>query len=114
PNKAACWSPAAPDTGMPSAVTPNRPLDGRTSGSTDIGTPNRSHSSSDHANVRMSNKEVRLAFETSVACRAPAVSFQINQASMVPTATSGPAVTPPSVNSHANFVAEKYGSSTRP
>ena len=38
PNSAACWSPAMPDTGMPAgtpvpgAVTPKRPLDGRTSG----------------------------------------------------------------------------------
>ena len=44
PNRAACWSPAMPLTGdaaparpTPAAVTPKRPLDGRTSGSTRVG-----------------------------------------------------------------------------
>src|SRR5438132_216575 len=38
-----------PLTGMPSAVVPKRPLDGRTSGRHVIGTPKRSHSSADQA-----------------------------------------------------------------
>ena len=44
-----------------SAVTPKRPLDGRTSGSAAIGTSNRSHISVAPRSVRMSNSIVRLA-----------------------------------------------------
>ena len=73
PISAACWSPATPEIGMPagqpdaSAVSPNRPLDGSTEGSADIGTPNRSHSSADHCSDRMSNSIVLLALVGSVA-----------------------------------------------
>ena len=103
PNRAACWSPAMPDTGMPagaplpSTVTPTRPLDGRTSGRAPTGTPSRAASSSLHARRPMSKSIVRLAFDGSVACTAPPVSCQRTHASMVPRARSGPAGTPPSV-----------------
>ena len=108
PNSADCWSPAIPLTGMPSAVTPNRPLDGRTSGRHEVGTPRRSHSSSDHWSSVMSYRSVRLAFDGSVACTAPSVSFQSTQLSTVPNARSGfAASTPPSVRSHSSFVPEK-------
>ncbi len=123
PNSAACWSPAIPETGIPAgtprpaAVTPNRPLDGRTSGRADAGTPKRSRSSSDHAIVRMSKSIVRLALDGSVASTPPSgppVRFHSSHASMVPSARSGLSSTPPSVSSHSALVAEKYGSSTRP
>ena len=123
PNRAACWSPAMPDTGMPaatpvpSAVTPNRPLEGRTSGRALAGTPNRSSSSSDHANERMSNSIVRLALDGSVANTPPStppVRFHSTHASMVPTARSGVTATPPSPSNHSTLVAEKYGSRTSP
>ena len=45
---------------------------------------------------------------------APPVRFQSSQESTVPNARSASASTPPSVSSHSSFVAEKYGSSTRP
>ena len=45
---------AAGTPGVSGAVTPNRPLDGRTSGSMAGGTPNSSHSSGDHWRRRMS------------------------------------------------------------
>jgi len=66
----------------------------------------------DHERVRMSSSSVRLAFETSVACTAPAadvppVRFQSSHESIVPNATSGPGSTPPSRKIHASFVAEK-------
>ena len=76
PIRAACWSPATPEIGMPpghpasSDVSPNRPLDGKTVGRADIGTPNRPHMSADHNSVRMSKSIVRLAFVGSVACPA--------------------------------------------
>ncbi len=57
---------------------------------------------------------MRLAFEGSVACTSPPVSFQSSQVSMVPTATSAEGSMPPSVKSQASFVPEKYGSSTSP
>ncbi len=62
----------------------------------------------------MSYSRVRDALVASVACTAPPVSFQTIQLSTVPTATSGPAVRPPAVNSHSSFEPEKYGSSTSP
>ena len=76
----------------PSAVTPKRPLDGRTSGRAAAGTPKRSSSSSDHASERMSNSIVRLALEGSVANTPPSgppVRFHSTQASTVPSARSG-------------------------
>src|SRR4029078_10897516 len=114
PISAACWSPATPEIGMPDSVTPNLPLDGITVGSADIGTPNSSHSAVDHCRVRMSNSIVRLAFVGSVACTVPPVRFQINQASMVPSASSLSTGISRLASNHSNFVAEKYGSSTRP
>ena len=51
----------------------------------------------------MSKSMVRLALEGSVAWTAPPVSFHSSQLSMVPTATSGPSATPPSVRSHSTF-----------
>jgi hypothetical protein len=95
-------------------VTPKRPDEGRTSGKHAIGTPNSAQSSLDHANVLMSKSIVRLAFDGSVTCTAPAVRFQRSHASMVPTARSSSAGTPPSFRSHSILEAEKYGSSTRP
>src|SRR5436190_1145078 len=116
PNKAACWSPAAPLIGTPSsrsrpsspdATTPNLPDEGRTSGNAANGTPKRSHNSLDQESDRMSNSIVRDALETSVACTAPFVSFHNSHASIVPSARPGPASTPPSRNSHSNLEAEK-------
>src|SRR4051812_38343448 len=104
-----------PEIGMPggsperSAVTPNRPLDGRTSGRHEAGTPNKVHRSVDQASRPMSKSMVRLAFEGSVACTSPPVRFQSNHESTVPNARFGPTSTPPSVSSHSNFEAEKYG-----
>src|SRR3954465_6556756 len=104
-----------PDTGTRSpaaasgTVVANRPLVGRTSGRHDIGTPNSSHSSSDHAPVRMSNSNVRLAFDGSVAWIAPSESFQRSQESTVPKARFGVTSTPPVVSSQLILVAEKYG-----
>ena len=43
-----------PEAAQASVVVPNRPHDARTSGSDDIGTPNRSHSCSDHMPAPMS------------------------------------------------------------
>ena len=97
-----------------SEVVPKRPLDGSTSGSADMGTPNRSQRSPDHCSVRMSNSIVRLAFVGSVACTAPTVRFQISHESIVPSANSSSIAMSRSVNSHSNFDAEKYGSSTNP
>jgi hypothetical protein len=113
PNSAACWSPAMPLTGtpaptaVPSAVTPKRPLDGRTSGRHDAGTSNRSSSSGAHERARMSNSMVRLAFDASVACSRPPVSCHSSQLSTVPKARSGDRSTPPSRSSHSSFDAEK-------
>ena len=120
PNNAACWSPAIPEIGIPfgtpgtSVVTPNRPLDGRTVGRTDMGTPRSSHISALHCNVLMSNNIVRLAFEGSVTNAAPAVSFHTSHESIVPIhkcSTGGTAVC---CNNQAALVPEKYGSRTRP
>ena len=69
-----------PAIGMPSGspgtprVSPIRPDDGTTTGSTARGTPISSSSSSDQASVWRSNSSVREALVTSVACVAPAVS----------------------------------------
>ena len=50
----AAWTLASIALLFSGAVTPNRPLDGATSGSIDAGTPNRSASSGDHWRRRMS------------------------------------------------------------
>ncbi len=99
-----------PGSGVPGAVTPKRPADGRTSGRHEAGTPKSSVSSSDQSRDLMSNSIVRLAFEGSVACTPPSgppVSFHSSHESTVPKARSGPASTPPSVSSHSSLVAEK-------
>ena len=120
PNNAACWSPAIPEIGIPfgtpgtSVVTPNRPLDGRTVGRTDMGTPSSSHISALHCNVLMSNSMVRLAFEGSVTKAAPAVNFHTSHESIVPMHKCSIGGTFVCCNSHAAFVPEKYGSSTSP
>src|SRR5437879_6253607 len=104
-----------PLIGMPSAVVPSRPLLGRTSGRHEPGTPNRSHSSSDHARRVMSYSKVRDAFDGSVMWTPPPdppVRFHTIHESTVPKARSASAVTPPSPSSHSSLVAEKYGSST--
>ena len=98
----------------PDPVTPKEPLEGRTSGSASIGTPNSEHSSGSHCRAPMSNSMVRPALVASVAWTRPPVRFHTIQLSTVPRATSGPAVTPPSVSIHSSFEAEKYGSSTSP
>ena len=61
----------------------------------------------------MSNSIVRAAFVTSVTWRPPPVSFHTSQLSTVPNASSvaGCSVR---ASSHSSFVAEKYGSGTRP
>src|SRR5690349_22208528 len=96
---------------------PNDPEDGRTSGSIDAGTPNHAQSSSLHAIASMSYSIVRDAFVGSVACTAPPVRRQINQVSIVP-AISDPerarSASDESFRIHSSFVAEKYGSTTRP
>ncbi len=78
PKRAACWSPAMPLTGTArpaaacsGAVTPKRPLLGRTSGRHEAGTPSSSQRSSDQQRLRMSKRSVRLAFDGSVACTPP-------------------------------------------
>ena len=56
---------------------------------------------------------VREAFVTSVTCAAPPVSFQTSQLSTVPKASRS-VETSVRARSHSSFVAEKYGSGTRP
>jgi hypothetical protein len=113
PNSADCWSPAIPLTGTVSpaaasaTVVPKRPLVARTSPSAARGTSKSAQSSSDQSPVRMSNSSVRHAFDGSVACTAPPVSFQSSHESTVPNARSAERSTPPSRRSHASFVAEK-------
>ncbi len=116
PKSAACWSPAMPLTGtrrpaaQSGAVTPKRPLVARTLGRHEAGTSNSASSSSDHARESMSNNRVRLAFDASVVCTPPTaapVRFQRIHESTVPNASVGVRSTPPSVSSHASFVAEK-------
>src|SRR5437867_11863009 len=69
PKSADCWSPAMPLTGIAASrnrsgsVTPNRPLDGNTSGRSPSSTPNTSSSSGDQAHFVMSYNSVREAFE---------------------------------------------------
>ena len=113
PNSAACWSPAMPLTGMPagtpqrSEVTPNRPLDGSTSGSAATGTPNTAHISGLHASVRMSNSIVRLALDGSVAWTSPPVRFHSSQVSIVPSARSSSTGMSRLASSHSIFEPEK-------
>jgi hypothetical protein len=98
------FSPAA----WAGSVIPKRPDDGLTSGRDRRGTPNSSHSGSDHSPSLRSNSRVRLALEGSVAKTRPPVSVQTSQASTVPKARSAEAPsTAPSRSSHSHFVAEK-------
>ena len=55
---------------------------------------------------------MRDAFDTSVACTAPPVSFHSSHVSTVPKAS--PSRTPVSRRIHSSFVAEKYGSGVSP
>ncbi len=55
---------------------------------------------------------VRDAFDTSVACTAPPVSFHTSHVSTVPNAS--PSAEPVSRRIHSSLVAEKYGSAVRP
>ena len=55
----------------------------------------------------MSKSMVRLALVASVAWTLPPVRFQMIQLSIVPTARSGPAATPPSRSIHSSLEAEK-------
>ena len=131
PKSAACWSPSTPEIGRPSStapaaprsgsrVVPNRPAEGRTSGSVCRGTPNSAQRSSDQARVAVSSSMVRLAFEGSVANSPPCgppVRLHSSQLSTVPkarSADSGPRASAPCRSSQVIFVAVKYGSSTSP
>ena len=120
PKSAACWSPAIPEMGIPfgtpgtSVVTPNRPLDGRTAGRTDMGTPRRSHISALHCIELMSNNIVRLALDGSVTNAAPAVSFHTSHESIVPIHKCSVGGTAVCCNNQAALVPEKYGSRTKP
>ena len=121
PNSAACWSPAMPLTGTPAGrpvaavVTPNRPLDGRTSGSAATG----------HAEqVAQLPGPAR-----GPGCRRASCGWRWRARWRGPRRRSGSraascrwcrgrgaasASTPPSCRSHSTLVPEKYGSSTRP
>ena len=103
--------------GTPS-VSPSRPADGQTSGSTAGGTPNSRHSSPSKRRAPMSNSSVRDALVTSVACVLPPVRRQMRKLSTVPNAispASARARSPVTLSSSQRIlVAEKYGSSTSP
>src|SRR5680860_1351388 len=90
----------------------------RTSGSMARGIPSRSKSRASHLPVLMSNSSVRAALVASVTCSAPPVSLNRRKLSMVPKQTSPLAarIARPGTlaSSHDSFVAEKYGSMTRP
>ena len=72
-----------------------------------MGTPSSAHISGDQARLRMSNNMVRLAFDGSVACTAPPVSFDSSQVSMVPKARSASTGMWRLRNNHSTFVPEK-------
>ena len=72
-----------------------------------MGTPSSAHISGDHTRLRMSNNIVRLAFEGSVACTVPPVSFHSSHVSMVPTARSASTGMWRLRNNHSIFVPEK-------
>ena len=76
-------------TRTPAAVTPKRPLDGRTSGSARRGTPKQvAQLGGPLPCVPMSKSIVRLALRGSVAMTAPPVRFHSSQESIVPRARS--------------------------
>ncbi len=70
------------------SANPSRASQSRISGRACIGTPNRSHRSCRHVRVCRSIRLVRLALVASVTWLFPPVSFQISQASIVPSFTS--------------------------
>ena len=93
PNSALCWSPATPAMGrlVPSSsgrVSPNRVLEGSTSGIIAAGTRSAASSPLSHWRVCRSSSRVREALLWSVAWTAPPVNCQISQLSMVPNASS--------------------------
>ena len=81
-------------------------------GSSSRGTPNSASSSSSQSSVSRFTSSVRDAFVTSITCCSPPVSRQTRKLSTVPNAS--PSRAPCSRSSHSSFVAEKYGSGTRP
>ena len=97
-----------------SAVSQNRPTEGRISAKASGGTDSRSHISADQLPAVMSYKSVREAFVASVLNAAPPLSFHISQLSTVPMARFALGGTPPSRNSHSALVPLKYGLRTRP
>ncbi len=123
PKRAACWSPTMPAIGMAApktsaSVSPTTPQLSHTSGSTWRGTPNSPSNSSSQSPLAISQSRVRDALVASVRCRRPPLSFHMSQESTVPKASS-PArarVIPSGTESRIqrSFVAEKYGSSSRP
>ena len=86
-------------------------LDARVSGSSDRSTPKSASSSSSQSSVSSRSSIVRDALVKSVACTRPSVSFQTSHESTVPNASPSGLR---SRRSHSSFVAEKYGSGTRP
>ena len=94
PNRAACWSPRSPATGMPASsplASPYTSLDGLICGSMALGTPSVFRMLSSQSRVFRSMSKVRLALLTSVMCRpplVPPVRFQMHQVSMLPNSTS--------------------------
>ena len=78
PNRAACWSPAAPAMGisppkMEGSVNPNTPLEGQTRGSMERGICSFSKISSSQSRVWILKSMVREALERSVRWQRPLV-----------------------------------------
>ena len=94
-----------------SSASPTTPLDGTIRGSTSRGHRKRASSSSSHASGSRSSSIVRDALETSVTCTArPSAS----RASQRVDRAEGKVARERRASSHSSFVAEKYGSGTRP
>ena len=107
---------ARPGTPQRADVTPNRPLDGTTSGSAGHRHVRAGRTARRPTSSRpMSNSIVRLALVASVANTLAA--GEVPDHPGVDGAEGevvGRPATPPSVSSHSNLVPLKYGSSTRP
>ena len=121
PNRAACWSPAAPAMGIsapPMRAAPYTMLESQTLGSMHMGMSSSAQISLSHSSVWMLNSIVREALVTSVTWAAPPVSFQMSQVSTVPNKSSPRSARSraPSTLSkiHLIFVALKYASMSRP
>src|SRR4030042_1156198 len=123
PKRAACWSPAMPDTGIwhpKCSLTVNAyfSLLDAISGSIFLGMPKICSSSLSHDRSWILNRRVLLALLTSVTYLLPCVSLQTSQVSTVPNASlpfSACSLAEGTLSSiHFIFVAEKYGSSTSP